>query len=53
MKELICDHPDRYRYFQFSILQIFSMSVPDDMIINAESLWKRKLGTKEYGMNAN
>lgn len=53
MKELICDHPDRYRYFQFSILQIFSMSVPDDLIINAESLWKRKLGTKEYGMNAN
>ena len=53
MKELICDHPDRYRYFQFSILQIFLMSVPDDMIINAESLWKRKLGTKEYGMNAN
>ena len=36
-----------------SILQIFSMSTPDDIIINAESLWKRKLGTKEYGMNAN
>ena len=24
-----------------------------DRLINAESLWKRKLGTKEYGMNAN
>ena len=53
MREVICDHPDRYQYFQFSILQIFSMSTPDDIIINAESLWKRKLGTKEYGMNAN
>ena len=53
MREVICDHPDRYQFFQFSILQIFSMSTPDDIIINAESLWKRKLGTKEYGMNAN
>ena len=53
MKELICDHSDRYQYFQFSILQIFSKATPDDIIINAESLWKRKLGTKEYGMNAN
>lgn len=24
-----------------------------DILINAERLWKRKLGTKEYGMNAN
>lgn len=53
LKDLICDYPDRYQYFQFSILQIFSMSTPDEIIINAESLWKRKLGTKEYGMNAN
>lgn len=53
MREVICDHPDRYQFFQFSILQIFSMSTPDDIIINAEKLWKRKLGTKEYGMNAN
>ena len=53
MREVICDHPDRYQFFQFSILQIFSMSTPDDIIINAENLWKRKLGTKEYGMNAN
>ena len=53
MREVICDYPDRYQFFQFSILQIFSMSTPDDIIINAENLWKRKLGTKEYGMNAN
>ena len=24
MREVICDHPDRYQFFQFSILQIFS-----------------------------
>ena len=36
-----------------NVMQIFSMSTPDDIIINAENLWKRKLGTKEYGMNAN
>ncbi|MFR7895401.1 MAG: hypothetical protein ACLU38_16340, partial [Dysosmobacter sp.] len=40
MKELICDHPDRYQYFQFSILQILPKTLTDDEVIHTKSLWK-------------
>ena len=53
MKEVVCAYPDRYQYFQFSILQIFSKTAPDKEIIDAESLWKKKLGTIPFGMNDN
>ena len=53
MKELICAHPERYKYFQFSILQILPKTVTDDEVIHTESLWKQKLRTIEFGMNDN
>lgn len=53
MKEVICAYPERYKYFQFSILQIFSKSTMDSLIVHAESQWKEKLGTIEFGMNDN
>ena len=53
MKELICAHPERYKYFQFSILQILPKTVTDDEVIHIESLWKQKLRTIEFGMNDN
>lgn len=53
MKETICAYPERYKYFRFSILQIFSKSTMDSLIVHAESQWKEKLGTIDFGMNDN
>lgn len=39
---------------QFSVLQVLSKSLPDNQIIAAETLWKKKLLTYEpFGMNQN
>lgn len=54
MKELLCDYPDRYTHFQFSILQLLPKAVTLDEVIQTETLWKKKLLTYEpLGMNAN
>lgn len=53
MKNLICDCPKRYHSFQFSILQICPKSVTAEQMIHLESLYKRKLLTKEFGLNNN
>lgn len=53
MKELICAHPERYRYFQFSILQILPKTLTPDEVIQVESLWKQKLRSIDFGMNDN
>lgn len=51
MKEVICDYPDRYHAFQFSILQILPKTVTDEEVIHIESLWKSKLLSIKFGMN--
>ncbi len=53
MQELICDYPERYKDFQFSILQILPKTITDEEVIKLESLYKKKLLTKEFGMNEN
>ncbi|WP_278683986.1 GIY-YIG nuclease family protein [Paraclostridium bifermentans] len=54
MMELICNYPERYHYFQFSILQILPKNITNDEVIKIESLWKRKLRTlSPFGMNNN
>lgn len=54
MKELLCNYPQRYKYFQFSILQLLPKTVNPDDAIHTETLWKKKLMTYEpLGMNAN
>lgn len=53
MKDVICDYPDRYQYFQFSILQVLPKNLSDDEVISVESLYKKKLLSKEFGMNKN
>ena len=45
MKELLCDYPDRYTHFQFSILQLLPKAVTPDEVIQTETLWKKKLGS--------
>lgn len=54
MKELLCDYPDRYAHFQFSILQLLPKTATPDDVIQTETLWKKKLLTYEpFGMNQN
>ena len=53
VKELICNYPERYKDFQFSVLQILPKTITDEEVIKLESLYKRKLLTKEFGMNDN
>ena len=39
---------------QFSVLQVLSKALPDNQIIDVETLWKKKLLTYEpFGMNQN
>lgn len=54
MKDIICNYPDRYKNFQFSILQILPKTITDNEVFHTESLWKSKLLSKEpFGMNEN
>ena len=39
--------------FHFSLLEVMSMTTPDETIINRESHWKRVLLTREFGYNKN
>ena len=52
-KEVICAHRDRYKFFQFSMLQILPKTLTDDEVIHTESLWKEKLQSIRFGMNDN
>jgi len=42
MKRLLDMHPDRYKQFQFSILQILPKTMTKDSVIKTESLYKKK-----------
>ena len=53
MIDIIDLEPERYKYFQFSILQIIPKTVTADDVINFESLYKRKFQSIKFGMNAN
>ncbi len=52
-KEELCANPERYHMFQFSILQILPKTMTEEKIIELELLWKKKLLSNEFGMNAN
>jgi hypothetical protein len=53
LKKLLAKNPDRYRQFQFSILRVLEPDVPKDEVIEQESLAKRKLGSRAFGLNDN
>ena len=53
MREVICDYPERYKNFQFSILQILPKSLSDGEVIKIESRYKDKLLSEKYGLNKN
>ena len=53
MRELLDKFPERYRDFQFSILQIIPKTATADDVISLEQRYKRKLLTIEFGLNDN
>lgn len=53
MKRLLEKHPDRYKQFQFSILQILPKTITEDSVIKTESLYKKKLMSIRFGLNEN
>jgi hypothetical protein len=53
MKALLDDAPDRYRQFQFSILQILPKTLTEESVVEIESLYKKKLMSIEFGLNDN
>ena len=53
MIELLEEFPNRYRQFEFSVLQILPKNLSDEEVIHVENLWKKKLHTREFGLNEN
>jgi len=53
IRELICNYPERYHHFQFSILQILPKTVTEKEATKIETLYKNKLLSKKFGMNSN
>lgn len=51
--ELLEKDKDRYKDFQFTILRTLPKSLTKDQVIEYEQLYKRKLGTMEFGLNLN
>jgi calcineurin-like phosphoesterase family protein len=53
IKELICDIPERYENFQFSILQILPKNMSPEEVIELENLFNSKLLSRKFGLNMN
>lgn len=53
MKAELCDYPERYHKFQFSILQVLPKTLSPEEVTNIETVYKNKLLSKKFGMNAN
>lgn len=53
LKRLICSNSERKYSLQFSILMILPKTVTPDEAISKEQLFKRKLGSNSFGLNAN
>lgn len=53
LKELLKKSPNGYKQFQFSILRVLEPSATKDEVLDQESLTKRKLGSRAFGLNIN
>ena len=51
--ELMEKESKAYEHFQFTILRIIPKETRKDDVIEIESLYKRKLGSRVFGLNAN
>jgi hypothetical protein len=53
LRELITQDPSCITTWQYSILTTLSQSVTRDEVIQLESLYKQKLGSRAHGLNSN
>ncbi len=53
MIKLLDKYPERYRKFQFCVLQILPKNLSKEEVVDIERLWKEKLYTREFGLNDN
>ena len=44
---------DHARNFQYAILEIADIGIPDQVVLNREKHWKRVLASKSFGYNSN
>jgi len=50
---LLAEHPERYRSFSFTILRTLPRTRTASEVIAVESLYKKKLGSRAFGLNSN
>lgn len=53
MRELMNEHPGRYHKLQYSVLRVLDSTTPVKEVIELEKLYKQKLGSRVFGLNAN
>ena len=53
LRALLADHPERYRSFSFTILRTLPRTSTAREVIAVESLYKKKLGSRAFGLNSN
>lgn len=53
LRQLLAKDSRRCRHFEFTILQILDKSISDKEVLERERLFKRKLGTRAFGLNSN
>lgn len=53
IKELLNSHPNHYKHFQFSILNIVPNTAMKEEVLRLEAKNKEKLGSKVFGLNDN
>lgn len=53
MEALLAEDDERYKHFQFSILQILPKSIKAERVVQIENRFKKKLLSQEFGLNGN
>jgi hypothetical protein len=53
LRDLLEKHPGRYRDFQFTLLRTLDKTLSKNEVFAIEAAYKRKLGSRAFGLNAN
>jgi hypothetical protein len=53
LRELVGNDAGRAKHFTFTLLRTLSTALTREEVFKVESLYKRKLGSRAYGLNAN
>jgi len=53
LQELLQRNPTGHRFFDFTILRTLDKTMSQNEVFAIETLYKRKLGSRAYGLNAN